>query len=217
MSCRSYSLMPIYFAAGCFVVTPAAATNLDLRSANICTQDSECDDDNLCTADSCDPKGQCSNVPNYDSAADCCHPTTGQLLVIECDPANCYDVICFPTSCTCCDRPDGDPCANCDDVNDCSGNGACIATNTCLCETGWTESDCSAPTCTDVDNCSGNGSCIGPNTCQCNEGFIGPTCATFVVPVVSHWALVTMTLLVLTAGTLVVRSGGHCKVSKAGR
>ncbi len=91
----------------------------------------------------------------------------------------------------------------CAGVNDCSGNGTCIALDTCECESGWEGVDCSTFNCTGVNNCSANGTCIGANTCDCNQGFGGSTCLV-VIPAVSEWGLVTMSILVLTAGTVLL-------------
>ena len=70
-----------------------------------------CDDGNPCTDDTCSPEGQCFYAANYDPVSICCNSSNGLLSIIECDQTHCYDPVCFPMSCTCCDRPDGDPCA----------------------------------------------------------------------------------------------------------
>ncbi|MFQ5589844.1 MAG: hypothetical protein ACE5HE_01660 [Phycisphaerae bacterium] len=111
MSWQTCSLLLIYFAVRRFAGAPAAAADSDTGLVSVCTQNSECNDDNPCTEDACDPEGQCSNFPNYDVVVECCNPTNGWLTIIECDLAHCYDTTCFPMGCTCCDRPGGDPCA----------------------------------------------------------------------------------------------------------
>ncbi len=91
----------------------------------------------------------------------------------------------------------------CAGVNDCSGNGTCTAPDTCKCESGWEGADCSTFNCSGVNNCSANGTCIGANTCDCNKGFAGADCSV-AIPALSEWGLVTMLLLVLTAGTVLL-------------
>ena len=87
----------------------------------------------------------------------------------------------------------------CAGVNDCSGNGTCIALDTCECESGWEGADCSAFNCSGVNNCSANETCIGSNTCVCKEGFAGPDCSV-VIPTVSEWGLAVLLFLLLAAG-----------------
>ena len=65
----------------------------------------------------------------------------------------------------------------CDEVANCSGHGWCVRPNTCVCQSGWTGSECSHVSCADICNCSGHGACVGPNVCQCNDGWIAPNCA----------------------------------------
>lgn len=81
----------------------------------------------------------------------------------------------------------------------CSGRGKCIATNSCLCESGFMGRACNQsslncppnfvqigstcqPLCfglnvTDERVCSGRGSCIGVNLCSCYEGYNGTNCS----------------------------------------
>ena len=65
----------------------------------------------------------------------------------------------------------------CDEVANCSGHGWCVRPNTCVCQSGWTGSECSHVSCADICNCSGHGACVGPNVCQCNDGWLAPNCA----------------------------------------
>ena len=82
------------------------------RDGEPCTEHAECDDNNPCTDVSCLPDETCANIPLYDLASECCNPTTGQLMLIDCGgPEMCYESTCYPMGCTCCDLPDGDPCA----------------------------------------------------------------------------------------------------------
>ena len=93
----------------------------------------------------------------------------------------------------------------CIGVNDCSGNGECVAFESCVCNSGWEGADCSTFNCLEVNDCSSNGTCVGANTCDCDEGFGGANCSTL-IPAVSDWGLVTMTLVVLSAGTVMLRN-----------
>ena len=100
----------VLLAVGFAAVSSAAAASDDGLGPG-CSKPGDCDDDNLCTLDKCSPEGQCSNVPNYDLAVECCNPTNGALSLLKCDANHCYEAICYPMSCTCCDLPGGDPCA----------------------------------------------------------------------------------------------------------
>ena len=72
--------------------------------------------------------------------------------------------------------------------NACNEHGNC-KWGKCLCEPGWTGSDCSVPTCpgsfcyydpnsfeTVCNQCSGNGKCGLGGNCSCNDGWTGPDC-----------------------------------------
>ncbi|EGC33174.1 hypothetical protein DICPUDRAFT_98645 [Dictyostelium purpureum] len=100
----------------------------------------DCDDGNLCTTDSCDPKtGKCSNVPVECEAKDACNKpqcnmATGQCIITDvCNDGS----ICTEDSCS----PDG-KCINtkitCDDKNKCTndyckiGEGCMHSNITCL-------------------------------------------------------------------------------------
>jgi len=93
-----------------------------------CTADTECDDQNPCTTDSC-VAGACSSTPAYDVAAECCNPFSGAVVTVDdgnpctldpCDPAT-GEVTHPPT-------PAGIVCndANvCTLIDRCDGNGGC--------------------------------------------------------------------------------------------
>lgn len=81
-----------------------------------------CDDDNACTDDSCDDGGDtCVHTPNYDTATECCNPSTGESVVID-DGSQCTVDVC-----------DSDTGAvqhvshnnSCDDGNACTTNDSC--------------------------------------------------------------------------------------------
>jgi len=77
-------------------------------------------------------------------------------------------------------------------ANDCSGNGVCKFSQ-CICQPGWTGSDCSVKTCPGsfcyidtrtlevrCNECSGNGLCGTDmeGICKCNYGWTGSDCST---------------------------------------
>jgi len=66
---------------------------------------------------------------------------------------------------------------SCAQLSDCSGHGSCIYHDTCLCDAGWSGSNCSAQSCADVYDCSGHGQCEGPNLCRCDSGWLQPDCS----------------------------------------
>ncbi|EFC38369.1 predicted protein [Naegleria gruberi] len=56
----------------------------------------------------------------------------------------------------------------------CNGHGNCLATNSCLCDSGWKGNvQCSQFSCDGLNNCNGHGSCVLNNTCQCQDGWKG--------------------------------------------
>ena len=58
-------------------------------------------------------------------------------------------------------------------------HGGCQIDHTCVCEYGWTGSDCTTPTCESLNYCSGHGSCMDYETCSCDSGWQGdPACST---------------------------------------
>ena len=111
MYSRKLTTVGLLFLAA--VLGGSAAAGGGSRDRDPCTEHIECNDDNVCTEDYCSPEGVCFNWPNYDEVSMCCHPLGGGIVPIDCeDPGYCYDPICYPGSCICCDRPDGDPCAD---------------------------------------------------------------------------------------------------------
>ncbi|MFT5429374.1 MAG: hypothetical protein ACI9OJ_000043 [Myxococcota bacterium] len=124
-----------------------------------------CNDNNLCTDDSC-VDGQCSSVPNSGSCGDGNPCTVGDTCIDKtcvgtlksCDDAN----ACTADSC------DAGTCFNvaadgaCDDGNPCTGgdacsDGACVGgANTCQCRS---DSDCASEE--DGDLCNGTLKCVG--------------------------------------------------------
>jgi len=66
---------------------------------------------------------------------------------------------------------------SCLSLSECSGHGACIYVDVCLCDAGWSGLDCSEFSCVDVYGCSNRGRCVGPNLCQCTSGWLQPDCS----------------------------------------
>ena len=73
-------------------------------------------------------------------------------------------------------RPGETP--SCTGVNNCNGNGDCLAINTCLCKAGYKGSTCNQYSCNLVSNCMNRGQCTGPNVCTCQSGYTGASCNT---------------------------------------
>lgn len=134
--------------AACFDANPC--TIADTCEGGVCRgMLRDCDDENGCTADSCDPiSGQCVNMPDDDAA--------------------CFDA----NLCTTSDRCEGGVCRgtprDCNDENDCTADSCDPATGTCV----FDPQDGLA--CDDGDICSHGDQCVG-SSCSgspyvCNDG-----------------------------------------------
>jgi len=44
----------------------------------LCVSNTDCNDQNFCTTDTCRANGECSNAPNFNQTANCCDPRTGE-------------------------------------------------------------------------------------------------------------------------------------------
>lgn len=119
-----------------------------------------CDDNNVCSDDSCDPKGGCVHKAN----------------ALSCDDANsctdkdgCANSVCSGLQVKNCD--DGDPCTS----DACDAKGGCIySKNTAVCDDGnaCTENDvCKNGLCTggDAKNCDDNNACTD-DSCEAKFG-----------------------------------------------
>ena len=53
-------------------------------------------------------------------------------------------------------------------------HGKCTMPDTCTCETGWYDPNCTSPVCSQT--CGNGGNCTAPNTCLCPSDFKGSTC-----------------------------------------
>jgi len=60
-------------------------------------------------------------------------------------------------------------------VRGCFNNGTCILPNVCMCDTGWTGSNCTIPKC--KNPCLHNGNCTFPDVCTCERGWEGADCS----------------------------------------
>ena len=60
--------------------------------------------------------------------------------------------------------------------SDCSNQGVCVFPGFCVCEAGWTGSNCLTPTCQTINFCSNNGVCSEYETCDCDDGWSGVSC-----------------------------------------
>ncbi|MBM4356193.1 MAG: hypothetical protein FJ109_20775, partial [Deltaproteobacteria bacterium] len=113
------------------------------------TEALDCDDDNLCTDDSCDPAKGCQNVPN---SSPCEHGTCtdGEC---QCTP-DCEGKECGPDGC-------GSDCGTCDEGCECS-----LPTGTCIGDDcGPCIPDCGGKECGD-DGCGGScGQCKAEDLC----------------------------------------------------
>ena len=180
-------------ATGCTYVNVAgpcndgnACTHPDLCAEGACVPgpDISCDDNNPCTADSCNPATGCSQVPlggacddgNACTAGDHCEGgfclPTG---LTECDDSNlCTDDVCHPES-GCLYEFNSAPCT---DSNQCTtgdacAQGACVAGQPLECDDGnaCTDDACNplvgcthvnnADACDDFDPCTENDACFG--------------------------------------------------------
>jgi len=106
---------------------------------------------------------------------------------------------------TCFGLPDNDPAV-------CSGHGVCIADESCQCLLGYSGQQCETTSCSGVPSndpsvCSGHGVCIALDTCSCDATHAGDNCEFLAseVPTVSSWGVVALGLIILAAGTLLVR------------
>ena len=140
-----------------------------------------CDDGNACTGTSYCNNTVCSGVDIYcvgvcgdgtvasgeecddGISTDCCENCKFKNSSVICRPADPED-ICMPaqycsgTSGTC--APTVRHCPVC--LNNCSNHGECVADGECVCDLGWTLSDCSEPVCdiySTCSNCTTNSGC----------------------------------------------------------
>jgi parallel beta-helix repeat protein len=155
--------------------------NEETRSCGECTLDSDCDDGDSCTEDSCD-LGACehTNICECETNADC--DDTDPCTSHECvnnyceyedicgceDDSDCPDGYCLAGDCVDClsnsDCDDSDPCT----IDSCVGND-CEYTNICECQD---DSDCSEGICLEGEciepGCEEDADCDDGNPCTIN-------------------------------------------------
>jgi hypothetical protein len=71
------------------------------------------------------------------------------------------------------------------DSSVCGSHGNCTSYNTCVCNEGYSGSNCTDFQCfknnyRSTEACSAHGSCIAPDTCTCNSPYLGATCSDYV-------------------------------------
>jgi len=170
----SYSALPDGSACG------GACSQTGVCAGGVCSASAiSCDDDNVCTDDSCDPTTGCIHAPNGNSCNDGNPCTAGDTCsigaclggpAIACDDQNpCTDDSCDPAT-GCAHAPVA---GDCDDANDCTSSdrcvgGHCVGTpetgspcidrNACLtgdlCEDGVCRSGTGIPDCDDHNVCT---------------------------------------------------------------
>ena len=147
-----------------------ACTLLDVCSGGACKGGNalNCDDNNPCTTDSCDPKSGCKALANTASCSDGNACTSGDVCVggackgkaVVCNDNNpCTDDSCGPTGC---EHPANFQ--NCDDGNICTVSDFCVG-GTCAGE---------AKSCDDFNPCT-NDSCDKVKGCM-NLNAVGGSC-----------------------------------------
>ena len=70
-----------------------------------------------------------------------------------------------------------------DNSSVCSGRGTCLLQNNCVCNTGYSGSNCEIFSCNGILSnnsavCSGRGTCVSSNVCSCPMGYYGLNCET---------------------------------------
>ncbi|MCU0295879.1 MAG: hypothetical protein MUD05_07470, partial [Candidatus Nanopelagicales bacterium] len=140
-----------------------ACTDPDTCTDGICGGPAvDCDDDNPCTADSCNPATGCVNTP-VDPAAFCddSNPCTDD----RCDPGiefGCYHVIDYSNSCS-----DNNGCSTDDH---CEADAQCHGTTTCDDGNDCTDDACVSGSCQNTNDnsneCSDGDACTGPDECS---------------------------------------------------
>jgi hypothetical protein len=125
-----------------------------------CTADTECDDQNPCTTDSC-VAGACSSTPAYDVAAECCNPFSGAVIPVD-DGNPCTADLCEATTgqVTHPPSPAGTVCddqKSCTVMDRCDGAGRCLGT------------DVGSVSCTSDADCLGLTCDIGTGLCICGD------------------------------------------------
>jgi hypothetical protein len=166
----------------------------------VCTPEDalNCNDDDICTADACDPLVGCVHTPYSDvcddgdsCTTDVCNSDTGCSHDVYEGPCDDNDACSENDLCTaglCAGQPvvidDGDPCTDdtCDvkdgishvfNVAPCEDGDACTAGDTCLdgqCMTGPASTDCDDASICTTDSCEPDTGCVYVNALDCDDG-----------------------------------------------
>lgn len=168
-----------------FIMDGAGAEHsLTLNSAQIvvkCTANSQCNDSNACTTDTCNTgTGMCVNQPNYNPLTQCCNPANGATVALS-DGNTCTQDVCNVQTgaVTHPGEPIGTACGSssnteCDRADTCNGSGSCLNN---IQPAGTA---CGSPTntqCNLADTCDGAGACstnIRPAGFACGSPGSGP-------------------------------------------
>lgn len=155
------------------LLTPAKITVL-------CSNNTQCNDSNACTADTCNAQGSCINTPNYNVSTQCCNPSNGALATIS-DGNPCTNDTCntstgevghtnFAAGTACGNQAN----SQCDLSDTCNGAGQCqsniLAAGSPCGSTNHTDCDF-------ADTCNGSGTCltnIQPAGTTCGSQTTGP-------------------------------------------
>ncbi len=178
-------------ALGALCSDGSACTSGDFCQGSACVGGNlaDCDDGNVCTADSCDPLAGCKYAASTGACSDGDVCTTGDTcLTSKCQPGtgapNCDDG--NPCSTDTCDSAAGCQHANaaagtaCDDGSDCTNNdvctsGVCKGTGTVNCDDG---NPCTRDDCLDANTCAPHTALADGKACtDGNLCHVGATCA----------------------------------------
>lgn len=146
-----------------------------------CTTNANCNDNNSCTADTCNTgTGVCVNQPNYNVNTECCNPANGNLTPLP-DGNECTGDVCDVQTgqVTHPNLPNGAACGNqnntqCDLPDSCNGSGACLPR---LQPAGTACGSATETDCNHADTCNGSGACLSnlePAGTSCGSSSSGP-------------------------------------------
>lgn len=160
------------------------------NAAGLCVAVSlvSCDDENPCTADSCDPVTGCKSAPQVGAGCDdgdnctekdsCLGDGTCAGVAMECTADPCHKAACDPETGTCVQTPDvgalcddGDKCTTFDK---CTSSGVCAGNSKCAKPTNPCHKAVCSPedgSCTPVpavgQACNDGNACTVPDICEC--------------------------------------------------
>ncbi|EFC43896.1 hypothetical protein NAEGRDRAFT_49505 [Naegleria gruberi] len=155
-----------YFGANCEKTT---CNSIASDNANVCFGHGSCPSYNNCN---------CS--AGYGPATTCQFPICFGILANESNACNDTDQFCYaPNDC----KPKNPLCFGIEKMNNrsCSGNGICLSTDNCICDSNYFGEKCQYWKCNHVafnstTVCSSHGSCDAVNYCSCSDGYGGSNC-----------------------------------------